>query len=478
MVLHASETRTKIVCTIGPTSRDHSTLRRLICAGMDVARVNFSHGTRDEHAESIERIRQVAEAEGATIAIMADLQGPKLRLGALAEPVDVLPGERIVLTTDPADGTEHTFPLPHPELVAGVTEGVHLLFDDGAIEAVVCDVHPNRLVAEVSVGGRLSSRKGVAAPGGTSALAALTPKDREDVRFAAECGVDLMALSFVQRAADLVELRSLLDETQGGADVAMVAKIEKREALEHLDEILRMADGVMVARGDLGVEVSPQDVPFLQKRIIAMCNRRGIPVITATQMLQSMIEIPRPTRAEASDVANAILDGTDAVMLSAETAAGKYPVESVEMMREISEIAERQMANRVDDVPFSDLEHDHPITDAISDATVRIADGVGAKLIVTSTSSGYTARQIARERPQQPIVALTPSPIVERQLALVWGVVPHQVPAYQRTDEMLDVVSNALLERGYASESDLVVITGSIPTAIGGKTNFVKVHRL
>ena len=478
MVLHASETRTKIVCTIGPTSRDEAILRRLICAGMDVARINFSHGTREEHVETIERIRQVSSDEGATIAVMADLQGPKLRLGVWADPVDLEPGDRIVLTTEPADGTGNVFPLPHPELMHGVAEGGHLLFDDGAVEAVVLETAPTRLAAEVCVGGRLSSRKGVAAPGGTSSLAAMTAKDRADARFAAECGVDFMALSFVQRAADLADLRALLNESPGGDDIAIVAKIEKREALDHLDEILRMADGVMVARGDLGVEVSAQEVPFLQKEIIAKCNRWGIPVITATQMLQSMIDHPRPTRAEASDVANAILDGTDAVMLSAETAAGRYPVEAVEMMREISEITERQMTSRVDDVPFDDMDHDHPITDAISDATVRIADAVGARLIVTSTSSGYTARQIARERPRQPIVAMTPDAAVERQLALVWGVVPHRVSAYEGTDAMFTVASATLLERAYASAGDLVVITGSIPTATGGKTNFVKVHRL
>jgi pyruvate kinase len=273
-------------------------------------------------------------------------------------------------------------------------------------------------------------------------------------------------------------LRTLLDELPNGHAVGIVAKIEKREAIDHLDGILHAADAVMVARGDLGVEVPPQEVPMHQKDIIRCANRLGVPVITATQMLQSMVENPRPTRAEASDVANAILDGTDAVMLSAETAVGRYPREAVAMMREIAAIAEHRMPCRVDDVRFGALEHTHPITDAVSDATVRVADEVGAKLIATSTWSGYTARQIARERPRLPIVALTPNEPVRRQLALVWGVQTLVVPQYSGTDEMLDVVSRALIDASLAVPGDLIVVSAGIPFGGGGKTNFLKVHRL
>ena len=473
-----SETRTKIICTIGPASRDEDTLRAMIKAGMDVARINFSHGSLAEHAEEIEAIRRVAREEGATVAILADLQGPKLRLGRLARPLQLRKGDSISLTSGPADGSHNVIPVPHPELIATARPGDRLLFDDGLIEAVVREVRPDALICEVLLGGTLSSHKGVAAPGGMKGVEVLTDKDRDDARYAVEHGVDFIALSFVRAADDLRELRRLLDRIPGGDRVAIVAKIERREAIENIDEILRASDAVMVARGDLGLELSPQEVPFHQKEIIRRCNRLGIPVITATQMLQSMVSSPRPTRAEASDVANAILDGTDAVMLSAETASGSYPVEAVEMMREISAIAEQKMPPRIDDDSFSEIEHIHPVTDAISDATARIADEVKAELIVTSTWSGYTARQIARERPHQPIVALTPNLNVARQLALVWGVQSICVEPYAGVDGMLRVVSEALLDAGYARDGDLVVITGGLPTGGGGKTNFIKVHRV
>ncbi len=321
MVQHPEETRTKIVCTIGPASRDPETLREMVRQGMDVARLNFSHGTHAEHAETIERLRRIAEEEGATVAILADLQGPKLRIGALREPLDLDLGDWIALTTNAADGSHRVISLPHPELVSGSRVDGRWLFGDGEIEAVVREVRPKAVIAEVLVGGRLTSYRGVHAPGATGEVAVPTEKDCEDAEFAVSCGVDYVALSFVQKGEDLDALRATLDLLPGGAGTAIVAKIEKREALDELDAILAAADAVMVARGDLGLEVPPQEVPIHQKEIIRRCNRRGLPVITATQMLQSMIDHPRPTRAEASDVANAILDGTDAVMLSEETAS-------------------------------------------------------------------------------------------------------------------------------------------------------------
>ena len=478
MVSHASETKTKIVCTIGPASNDRETLRALIRAGMDVARVNFSHGTRETHLEAIRLVREIAAAEGAVIAVMADLQGPKLRIGRMAAPIGVVPGNWVSFTTLACDGTDHVVPLLHPELIAGAHVGDRLLLDDGSIEVEIREVRPEVLIGRVVVGGELSSHKGVAAPNGASKIAALTEKDRKDARIAAERGVDFIALSFVRSAEDLTELRELLDASPGGGAVGLIAKIEKREALDNLSGILRASDAVMVARGDLGVETSPQRVPIVQKEIIRRCNRLGVPVITATQMLQSMVDNPRPTRAEASDVANAILDGSDAVMLSAETAIGRYPVEAVAMIREISAIAEQEMVWRVDDAPSDGLERTHPVTDAIGKATVRVAQEIGAALIVTSTWSGYTARQIARERPQRPIVAFTPQESTLRRLALVWGITPVLVPSHGSTDEMLETVGRLLLERGEAKPGDTVVVTGGIPTWSEGKTNFIKVHRI
>ncbi len=477
MVSHASETKTKIVCTIGPASSGRETLRALIRAGMDVARVNFSHGTHETHERTIRLVREVAAAEKATVAVMADLQGPKLRIGCLVSPLELAPGDWVSFTTRPSDGTDRVIPLPHPELIGGSAVGDRLLLDDGAIEVALREVRPEAVIGQVIVGGALSSQKGIAAPGAAAGIAALTVKDRFDAGFSVDCGVDFVALSFVRTAEDLAELRALLDKHSGGDEVGIVAKIEKREALDHLEGILHACDAVMVARGDLGVETSPQRVPILQKEIIQRCNRLGVPVITATQMLQSMVENPRPTRAEASDVANAILDGSDAVMLSAETAVGRHPVAAVAMIREISAIAERETVSR-DDGPPEVGEWTHPITDAIGRATVRIARETGARLIVTSTSRGYTARQIARERPQHPIVAFTPSEVTLRRLALVWGVTPVLVPPSRSADAMLETVGRLLRERGEAVSGDAVVVTGAIPAGSEGKTNFIKVHRI
>jgi len=478
MVRRASETKTKIVCTIGPASSGRVTVRALIRAGMDVARINLSHGTREAHEEAVRVVREVAEEEDAVVAVMADLQGPKLRIGRLSVPIDLSPDGWIALTTLESDGSDGVVPLPHPELIAGARAGDRVLLDDGTIEVEVREVRPDVLIGKVLAGGELLSHKGVAVPGETSKVTALTKKDREDARFAVEAGADFVALSFVRTAEDLRELRGLLDERASGREIGIVAKIEKREALDHLPEILRASDAVMVARGDLGVETSPQRVPMLQKKIIRRCNRLGIPVITATQMLQSMIESPRPTRAEASDVANAILDGSDAVMLSAETAVGRYPVEAVAMIREISAITEREKIHREEDGPSDPIARTHSVTDAIGRATVRVAREIDAALIVTSTSSGYTARQVARERPMRPIVAFTPRESTLRRLALVWGITPILVPAHGSTDEMLETVGRLLVERGEARPGDAVVVTGGIPAGVEGTTNFIKVHRI
>ncbi|MCK4570501.1 pyruvate kinase [Candidatus Bipolaricaulota bacterium] len=484
MVLCAADTKTKIVCTIGPASCKPDVLRDLIREGMDVARINFSHGTHSEHEAIIGQVRQAATDDNAVVAIMADLQGPKLRIGRLADPLQLSVGEWVSFTDQLSDGSHNVLPLPHPEVISGACVGQRLLLDDGAIELEIRETRPDVLVCIVVVGGKLSSHKGVAVPDGVVAISALTDKDREDAGFAVSQGVDFLALSFVRSPDDVRELRNLL-RTFGpdGERVHIVAKIESRHAVARFDEILPLVNVVMVARGDLGVELSPQEVPFHQKEIIHRCNWAGVPVITATQMLQSMIENPRPTRAESSDVANAILDGTDAVMLSAETAVGRYPVEAVRMIREISTVVEERMLKRAVGFPenldeVEAVDHVHLVTDAICDATAQIAAELDVHLIATATWSGYTARQIARKRPKQAIVAFTPDPNVQRQLAMVWGVSPLLVPAFENTDSLLEVVSRTLLDGGDGHPGDWIILTGGFPVGGGGKTNFIKVHRI
>ena len=475
-----NRTRTKFVCTIGPASRDEETLRALIRAGMDVARINFSHGTTEEHTEEITVIRRIAKEEEAIVAIMADLQGPKLRIGVIdPEPLILAPGDRVVLTNRPVPGKANTVPLLHPIAITEVERGETILFGDGELEAVVKEKSPDTLICAVVGGGVLRSHQGFHASSLTPALSALTRKDQEDARFALENDVDLLALSFVKTADDIERLRALVKKLEpSDPPPSIVAKIEKREALKNFEPILNAADAIMVARGDLGIEVPVQEVPLHQKEIIRKCNHTGVPVITATQMLQSMTGHPRPTRAEASDVANAILDGSDAVMLSAETATGRYPIRALNMMRKITENVEEKLPCRLDEVAFSDVPHRHPTTDAISEATRSIARDLNAQLIVTSTWSGYTARQVSRERPEQPIVALTPREKICCQLALVWGVIPILVQPYQDTEEMLQIMEEKLLSLELAAKGDLVIVTGGFPLTEGGSTNFLKVHRL
>ncbi|GAB4437564.1 MAG: pyruvate kinase [Anaerolineae bacterium] len=469
--------RTKIVCTIGPASRDEATLRAMIRAGLDVARINFSHGSHEHHQRDIAAVRRIAEEEGRVVAVMADLQGPKLRIGTIEPgPIELNRYDRVELTSRPATGAGGVINLPHPDLIAEVQVGETLYLDDGALELLVVEKGDDTLICNVVVGGELSSNKGIAAPETNLTLSAITEKDKRDAAFALAQGVDYLALSFVRARRDIEQLRAMVDDL--GGDVAIVAKIEKREAVKAFDDILDATDAVMVARGDLGVEISVQEVPLRQKEIIRKCNRVGKPVITATQMLQSMIENPRPTRAEASDVANAILDGTDAVMLSGETAVGAYPVRAVEMMAQIADITEKTLPSRSDQVSFGDVEHLHPVADAISRATCEIADDLDVRLIVTSTWSGYTARQVAKERPSKPIVAVTPNPIAQRRMALVWGVLPVLVEQYKNTDDMLEMMEQTVRSCGLAEPGDSFVVTGGLPFGGGGMTNFVKVHHL
>jgi pyruvate kinase len=471
--------RTKIVATIGPASRDEETLRQIIRSGMNVARINFSHGDHETHGETIARVRRIAEEENAVVAILCDMQGPKIRIGKVAnEPYIIEPGQKITFTLDNVPGENGLISLPHPEFIRDIKPGMQLLLDDGNLEMVVLSTITNGLVCEVVVGGALSSRKGVTAPTAKLTLSAITDKDREDIEFALKQNTDYLAMSFVRSEEDLRELRWLIRHL--GGEVAVIAKIEKQQALENIESIVRASDGIMVARGDLGVETPAEEVPFHQKRIIQLCNIAGKPVITATQMLNSMIDNPRPTRAEASDVYNAILDGTDAVMLSNETAAGKYPIIAVQTMARIAVIAEQSIReNRPEEVrqvSKPDAEGREAISDAISQATCQIADLINCKAIVTSTLTGYTTRRVAKERPQTSIICVTPSDTTYRRMALVWGVTPLLIPEFHTIDEMLETVVRAAQEARLVATGDLLTIIAGVPFGIGGQTNFFKVH--
>ena len=465
--------RTKIVCTLGPATDAPGELDALIEAGMSVARINFSHGAHADHARRIGMVREAAARAGATVAVLADLQGPKFRIGDIAGGKTVLEkGGSLRLTTRTVAGDAQAVTLPHPDVVAALAPGERLLLDDGLLQLRVESKSESELVCRVLVGGVLGSRKGVSVPDSNLTTPSLTEKDREDAGFAVRQGADLLALSFVRSAADVHTLRDLLAGLQ--ADVQVVAKIEKSQALDSFPEILAASDAVMVARGDLGVETPAEEVPIHQKEIIRACNDAGKPVITATQMLQSMVESPTATRAEASDVANAILDGTDAVMLSAETAVGKYPVEAVRMMQRIAERTEPHLASRLAMARTPAIDP----TDAIAQAAVDTASDLDAAAIVSVTFTGYAPQRISKYRPPTPVLAVTPDPRVQHRLALVWGVLPWGMPHAQSAEEVLNLALAAVRETGVAGPGDSIVLTASIPVADRGHTNFLKVHVL
>jgi len=466
--------RTKIVCTIGPASRTEDVLRGMIRAGMSAARINFSHGEFVDHDRDITLIRTVADQEQHVVAVIADLQGPKFRVGEIAGgQVQLRPGEKLTLTTRALAGGAEAVTLPHPELVHEMTPGDRILLDDGLLELRVLRATDTDVSTQVITGGVLRSHKGVSLIGGRLQLPAVTDKDREDLAFAVAHGVDYVAQSFVRRPEDVLELRQSIKQL--GAATPIIAKIEKAEALANFESILAVADGIMVARGDLGVETALAEVPVQQKRIVGACNRAAKPVITATQMLESMTWNPRPTRAEVSDVANAIFDGTDAVMLSGETAAGQYPLETVQTMSQIADAAERAfpfdlwlretIAGRADS-----------ITEAISQATCEMASELHVAGIVSPTLTGLTARAIAHHRPHTPIIAITPSPITCRQLGLVWGVQPHLIGQYRSTDEMVERACAAAQEAGIARPGDLLIITAGVPIGAAVNTNMIQIH--
>jgi pyruvate kinase len=476
--------RTKIVCTLGPATEHEDTLRAIIRAGMDVARMNFSHGDYEQHAARINLVRRLAAEENALVAIMGDLQGPKFRIGRLPEGGIDLARESTVVFSDHDE--EGAIPFPHSDVLSAMQVGHKLLIDDGAMTLLVTG-KPDLTTALclVVTGGRLTSNKGVSVPGLKIATSSITPKDRADLAFAVKAGVDAIALSFVRRASDVRELRQLI--TDLGGNQLIVAKIEKPEAIDDLHEIAEASDVLMVARGDLGVESAPEEVPFYQKTIIRHCLRVGKPVITATQMLQSMIVAPAPTRAEASDVANAVLDGTDAVMLSAETAVGEYPVAAVQAMSRIATRAEEHGDSRRDLINMllqrnredADVITDHR-TDAITDAAVNIAGEIGAKAIVCATSSGFTARMISRHRPQAPVVCMTPHERALKYSAFMWGVRGMQFETRNGdADELFEYAARLAASMGLAKSGDDVVVTAGVPLGSGsGKTNVIKVQQV
>ncbi|MFO5475240.1 MAG: pyruvate kinase [Dolichospermum sp.] len=473
--LRDSQRRTKIVATIGPATSSPEMLKAIIEAGATTLRLNFSHGTHADHQRSIRLIRQTAFELNRPVAILQDLQGPKIRLGRFENGSIILAkGDRFTLTNRPIEGTQEISCVTYDYLAEEVPTGAKILLDDGKVEMVVEDINREKgdLHCRVTVPGKLSNNKGVNFPGVYLSIKAMTDKDREDLMFGLDQGVDWVALSCVRTPQDIIEITELISST--GKSVPVVAKIEKHEAIEQMEAVLSLCDGVMVARGDLGVELPAEDVPVLQKRLIATANRLGIPIITATQMLDSMVSNPRPTRAEVSDVANAILDGTDAVMLSNETAVGSFPVEAVATMARIAERMEQEYAQN----PNSRQSRDNKpsIPNAISQAVGQIAENLGAAAIMTLTQTGATARNVSKFRPKTPILAITPHVNVARQLQMVWGVRPLLVLELPSTGQTFQAAINVAQEKNLLTEGDLVVMTAGTLQGVSGSTDLIKVE--
>jgi pyruvate kinase len=462
----------KIVCTIGPACRSPRLIGRLLHAGMDVARLNFSHGTHDEHAHTIVQLRAASRELKKTIAILADLQGPKIRTGVLAGegPVLLRAGHKFVITTARVLGDSTRVSTTFRPLPKEVHRGDRILLSDGLIELRVERVRGGDVICEVVNGGALGEHKGINLPGVELRVPAVTQKDRQDLAFALKQGADYIAVSFVRRPEDVLLAKSLI--RRWGKDTPIIAKLEKPEAIENLDAILRVTDGVMVARGDLGVEMSPERVPVVQKTIIARAREFRRPVITATQMLESMTENPRPTRAEASDVANAIFDGSDAVMLSAETASGKYPVEAVSMMARIIEEAETSITEFPRPAPQEQLK----VAETVAELVCHASRELHLKLIAVFTHSGFTARLVSRYRPLVPIIAFSPEAETRRRMALIWGVMPKDIEDTRKIDNLAAVAEKHLLRERLVRNGDVIGIVAGTPMGIRGTTNFMKFH--
>ncbi|MEV6662555.1 pyruvate kinase [Streptomyces nigra] len=469
--------RAKIVCTLGPATDGYDRTKALVDAGMDIARFNLSHGTHAEHEERYQQVRKASDETGHSVGLLADLQGPKIRLGRFTEgPVLLERGDTFTLTVEPdAEGDRHQCGTTYPGLADDVTPGERVLVDDGKVCLQVTGIDGPRIHTTVVEGGIVSDHKGLNLPGIAVSVPALSDKDEADLRWALRTGFDVIALSFVRSGRDIDDVHRIMDEE--GRRLPVIAKIEKPQAVDALDDIVAAFDGIMVARGDLGVEMPLEQVPIVQKRAITLARRNAKPVIVATQMLDSMIDHSRPTRAEASDVANAVIDGTDAVMLSGETSVGKYPVETVRTMAKIVEAAEEDvLAHGLPPL----TEHNKPRTQggAVARAAAEIGDFLGARFLVAFTQSGDTARRLSRYRSPIPLLAFTPEPATRSQLNLTWGVETFLGPHVDSTDAMVDQVDELLLRYGRCRKGDTVVITAGSPPGVSGSTNLVRVHHI
>ncbi|WBW99304.1 pyruvate kinase [Oceanirhabdus sp. W0125-5] len=466
--------RTKIVCTIGPASNNKETLTEMMKAGMNVSRHNFSHGSHEEHTGNMNLVKEVRESLGKHVAILLDTKGPEIRTGEFAKEVELIEGSKFVIYCgEEVIGDETKCNVTYEELYKDVKEGDKILIDDGLVGLTVESIEDNKIHCVVLNNGLVSTKKGVNVPGVAINLPALTEKDIADLKFGITMGIDYVAASFVRKASDVVAIRKVLTEN-GGDHIQIISKIENREGVDNIDKIIKLSDGIMVARGDLGVEIPTEEVPLAQKMMIKKCNEAGKPVITATQMLDSMIRNPRPTRAEASDVANAIFDGTDAIMLSGETAKGRYAVEAVKTMANIAITAE----NSVKEDALDERSHSKiaSIPDAISIAVCTSAAALKAKAVITATQSGQTANNVSKYRPNCTILAVTPYDDVARRLALRWGIYPIVAEKKDSTDEMIDSSVEIAVEKGHLTKGDLVVIAAGIPMNYAGSTNMMKVH--
>lgn len=469
--------KTKIVCTIGPATESEEMLAKIIGQGMNVARLNFSHQTQKEHEERINKIKKVRELMDKPVAIMLDTKGPEVRTGNFENgEIEVKTGDEFILTTKDILGTEKISSVTYKNLPKDVEIGDFILIDDGLIELEVIRKNEEEVTCLVKNGGVIANHKGVNIPGVNIGLPSLTEKDKSDILFAIDNELDFIAASFIRKARDVIEIRKIL-ENNGGEEIQIISKIENREGVDNIDEIISLSDGIMVARGDLGVEILPEEVPLVQKMIIKKCNEAGKPVITATQMLDSMIRNPRPTRAEVTDIANAILDGTDSIMLSGETAAGKYPEESVKTMNNIAVKIEHSL-DYVELLRSKTIGRDITITNAISHATCSTAQDLCAAAIVTPTSSGYTAKAVSKYRPKAVIIASTPYDSVMRKLSLIWGVYPVKSKNVETTDDIINISVDAIMGKGYLNQGDLIVITAGVPVGEAGSTNLIKVHTI
>lgn len=469
--------KTKIVCTIGPASESVEKLTQLIESGMNVARLNFSHGDFEEHGQRIQNIREASKLTGKTVAILLDTKGPEIRTNNMVNgAIELQAGNNIILSMTEVEGTTEKFSITYPGLIEDVHVGSKILLDDGLIglEVLHIDNEQNEIQTKILNTGTLKNKKGVNVPGVSVKLPGITEKDTNDILFGIEQGIDFIAASFVRRASDVMEIRQLLEKMQA-THIQIIPKIENQEGVDNIDEILEISDGLMVARGDLGVEIPAEEVPLVQKMLIKKCNALGKPVITATQMLDSMQRNPRPTRAEASDVANAIFDGTDAIMLSGETAAGIYPVEAVQTMHNIASRAEQALDHK-EILSARSKDTEHNLTDAIGQSVAHTALNLDVNAIITPTESGHTARMISKYRTKAPIVAVTANDYICRRLALVWGVYPQLGRICSSTDEMLDSAVEESVNSGLVKHGDLVVITAGVPVGEAGTTNLMKIH--